>query len=117
VPPRVVPKRGVERHPELGLRREAAYPAYAATHTRIHHEVRLAHEAMTAALPEIGVPVLLVASEADPWCPPPQSRWILERLRTERRELLVVEEPGHAISRDPARAEAVRATERFVDSL
>ncbi len=107
----------VEPHPELGVRREADYPAYAATHMRVEREIPRLHEEMLAAVPRLSVPVLIVSSDGDPWFPSEHGRRLLELVGSERKELVVLERAGHAISRDPARGPAVEAIERFAATL
>jgi carboxylesterase len=107
----------VEPHPELGVRREADYPAYAATHTRAEREIFRLHEDLLAALPGLRVSVLLVSSHGDPWFPPDHGRRLLEVVGSERKELVVLERAGHASSLDPERGPAVEAIERFASRL
>ena len=107
----------VEPHPELGVRREADYPAYAATHGRIEYEIARLHADMLAAVPRLSVPVLIVSSHGDPWFPPDQGRQLLELVGSEQKELVVLERAGHAISRDPARGPAVEAIRHFAATL
>ena len=115
LPWRVEPKKGVTPHPDLGLRREAGYPAYAGVPPRVEREVRLAVREMRAALSAVDVPVLLVSSEADPWFPPDHGRRLEASIRNAR--LVVLERAGHGITLDPERAEAFRAVREFVASL
>jgi carboxylesterase len=109
--------KGTPRDPELGRRREAEYPAYAAWHTRARLEMARLHAEMLAALPEIAVPALVVSSDGDPWSPASHGQRIVERIGSADKELVALTEPGHAISLDPARAEAVAAIERFIARL
>ena len=115
-PSRVVPKDGVAAHPQLGLRREADYPAYAAAPPRIGREIRELAREMRAALPTLDVPALLVSSSTDPWFPAAEhARRIAADLPGAR--LLVLDGPGHSIVLDPDRAEAFAAIREFVASI
>ena len=105
------------RDPDFGLRREADYPAYAAWHTRAGREMVRLHAQMLTALPEIAVPALVVSSDGDPWFPCSHGRRILDRIGSADKELVALTEPGHAISLDPARGDAVTAIERFIARL
>jgi pimeloyl-ACP methyl ester carboxylesterase len=111
-----VDAKAVPAHQELGLRREAEYPAYAAFPRRVEREARLVVEQMRKALPVIAIPVLVVASEADPWFPAtPHGRGLTAELRNAR--LLVLEGVGHSIALDPDRAAAFQAIREFVASV
>jgi carboxylesterase len=114
--PRLV-RKPVAVHPELGLRREAAYPAYAAFPTRIVRELERLDDSLRKALPAIDVPVLVIHSKADPWVPVADAERIYERLRTADRRLLLVEDLGHSLVLDPKRAEIFEAVAGFVDDV
>lgn len=107
----------VERHSELGLRRERHYPAYAAGHSRAEREMRELMGLLREGMPRLDCPVLVVSSEDDPWCPGEHGRRLHAALPGGRKELLVVHGPGHAIACDPQRGEAVAAILRFVEAL
>ena len=55
----------VKEHPDLGQRREAAYPAYARYPVRIIVELSELQKAMRASLPLVKAPVLVVQSRQD----------------------------------------------------
>ena len=115
-PARLRPK-DVPRHPELGLRRERDYPAYAAGHGQAEREMGRLSELVEKTVPRLACPVLVISSDDDPWFPGAFGRRLYEALPGERNELLVVRGPGHAISYDAQRGEAVAAILRFAGSL
>ncbi len=110
-----VERKEAAAHPELGVRREAGYPAYAGAPPRIEREIALLAGEMRAALPHLRVPVLAVSSEDDPWFPPAHGRRIAEAVSGGR--LVVLHGPGHSIVLDPSRAEAFAAVREFVAAL
>ena len=110
-------RKEVAAHPELGLRREADYPAYAAAPRRIEREVERLHAALAEALPSIAVPTLVIQSRADPWVSADAAESIHARLERAVRRLLVVDDLGHSIALDPKRAEVVRVIDEFVAGL
>jgi carboxylesterase len=114
-PARLRPK-DAARHPELGLRRERDYPAYAAGHTHAEREMGRLARLVEKTVPRLACPVLVVSSDVDPWFPGEFGRRLHEALPG-RKELLVVRGPGHAVSYDPQRGEAVEAILRFAGSL
>jgi len=103
--------------PELGLRREAEYPAYAAFPTRIVRELERLDARLRTALPVIDIPVLVIHSRADPLVPVADAERIYERLRTADRRLMLVDDLGHSLALDPKRAEIFEAVAGFVDDV
>lgn len=110
-------RKPVAAHPELGLEREADYPAYVAAPRRIEREVAGLHAALGRALPSIEVPVLVIQSRADPWVSADAAESIHARLERADRRLLLVDGLGHSIALDPERAEVFRAVGAFVAEL
>jgi len=108
-----VRSKGVPLHPQLGLRREADYPAYAGFPPRVEREVPPLLAEMRRGLSTIMVPVLVVASDADPWLPASlHGRRLAAELPDAR--LVVLENVGHSIALDPGNAEALAAIREFV---
>jgi carboxylesterase len=110
-------RKPVAVHPELGLRREAEYPAYAAFPTRIVRELERLDASLRKALPAIDIPVLVIQSKADPWVPVADAERIYERLQAADRRMLLVENLGHSLVLDPKRAEIFEAVAAFVDDV
>jgi carboxylesterase len=110
-------RKPVAAHAELGLRREADYPAYAAFPTRVNRELDRLHAALREALPAVAVPVLLIQSRADPWVPVEHANRINGLLLRADGRLLVLEDLGHSIALDPKSAEAFDAIGAFVAEL
>ena len=98
-----VRKENVDFHPELGLRREADYPAYAVYPSRIYAEIVALRCEVAAALPLVRVPVLLLQSRNDGLIPPDSLELIDEALGTGEKEKLWFEGLGHSMVRDPGR--------------
>lgn len=110
-------RKPVVAHAELGLRREADYPAYAAFPTRINREIERLHAALREALPALEIPVLLIQSKADPWVPAPSAERLYELLAKADRRMLLVEGLGHSLVLDPKGAEIFEAVGGFVDEI
>jgi pimeloyl-ACP methyl ester carboxylesterase len=99
-------------HPELGIRREADYPAYTAETGAVRRQVWELGRELERVLPTLGAPVLVVGSNDDPWVPVANAERLAARLPNA--ELLVVDGPGHAITLDPKGGEVFAAIRRFV---
>lgn len=123
LPPRLVLRmrpmelKPVEADLDLGLRREAGYPAYAAIPPVALHEVRRTGEAMLEALGALSCPVLVVHSTGDEWAGPANGERIGQIIGSPRFEAQVVEGLAHGMVRDPRRAEVFEIVARFVDSV
>lgn len=113
----MVRKEGVEFDPELGSRREKAYPAYAAYPSRIYPEIVTLQREMAAALPRVQVPVLLLQSRDDGLVPPGSMERIYEALGTEEKEQAWLEGLDHGMVRDPRRQVVFDAVAGFVDRI
>jgi carboxylesterase len=115
------PRRGLRRmvrkaapaHTELGVRREAGYPAYAAESPRAEREIGRLVEEMRASLASIDAPV--VSSENDPFFPAEHGRRIVADLRDG--QFVALEGLGHSLVLDPRRAEVFAAIDAFVAGL
>ena len=110
--PRRIVAKPTPAHPELGIRREADYPAYAAETGAVRRQVWELGRELERVLPTLGVPVLVVGSNDDPWVPVANAERLAAQLPNA--ELLVVDGPGHAITLDPKGGEVFAAVRRFV---
>jgi carboxylesterase len=108
-----VPK-NTDTHPGLGIRREANYPAYAATPPNIYWQVNELQAAMETNLPKITCPVLVIQSHHDPFIPPDSLDQIAARLNTSRIQTLWLDHFEHAIVRDPRRDIAFESINEFI---
>lgn len=104
------------RHPALGVRREAAYPAYAQTPSAVLPELAPLGAALRRALPAVTAPVLLVQSDADAAIPPDSLPQLQARLGAARVETLWVEGMDHALTFDPQRDVVFAAVAAFLQS-
>lgn len=112
-----VRKENVDFHPELGLRREADYPAYAVYPSRIYGEVVALRREVAAALPLVRVPVLLLQSRDDGLIPPDSMEGIYDALGTEEKEKVWFEGVGHSMARDPGRQPVFDAIAAFLERI
>jgi len=110
-PHRVVPK-PTAPDSDLGIRREADYPAYAGEPPGIRREVWELGRELERVLPTLRTAALIVGSNDDPWVPAANSQRLAGLLPNA--ELLVVDGPGHAITLDPKGGEVFAAVRAFV---
>lgn len=110
----LVPKSWSQPHAELGLRREAGYPAYAATPPNIYPEIYRLQQAMEASLPYITCPTCLIQSRHDAAIPSDSLEQLAARLPPDLRETHLLDHFEHAIVRDPKREEAFHLISRFI---
>ena len=84
------------------------------------HPVRAAaslvdvHTEMLRRLPLITAPVLMIASHGDATAPPWHTQAIFDRLRTADKQIVLVENSGHVITRDLERQRVVDSAAAFV---
>jgi carboxylesterase len=84
------------------------------------HPVRAAaalvdlHAEMLRRLPLITAPVLMIASQGDATAPPWHTQTIFDRLRTADKQIVLVENSGHVITRDLERRRVVDSAAAFV---
>ena len=112
-----VRKENVDFHPELGLRREADYPAYAVYPSRIYAEVVALRHEVAAALPLVRMPVLLLQSHDDDLIPPDSLALIYAMLGTVEKKKVWFEGLGHSMVRDPQRQLVFDAIAAFLEQV
>jgi carboxylesterase len=105
----------VREHAELGLRREADYPAYARYPVRIVAELDALQKAMRRSLPQVKVPALVVQSRQDMSGSVELER-IHAALGSEVKEKLWLENFDHSMVRDEKRLVVFDAIDRFIQS-
>jgi len=110
-----VPKQ-VQPHAELGIRREAGYPAYAAIPPNIYAEVFRLQKAMEASLPQITCPTFVIQSHHDPFIPADSLEQITARLTIPCVQTLWLDHFEHAVVRDPKRDELFPKIAEFISS-
>jgi carboxylesterase len=113
----MVRKEDVEFDPELGQRREKNYPAYAVYPSRIYAEIVTLRQEVTAALPRVRVPVLLLQSRDDGLIPPDSMDRIYEALGTDQKERIWLEGLDHSMVRDPQRQVVFDAVADFLQGV
>ncbi len=72
------------------------------------------HSQMLKRLPLITAPVLMIASHGDTTAPPWHTQTMFERLRTADKQLVLVENSGHIVTRDLERERVAEAATAFV---
>jgi carboxylesterase len=72
------------------------------------------HREMLAGLPSIACPTLLIASHGDKTVPPWHSQAIFDRLTTTDKQLVLVENSGHVVTRDLERQRVADSAAAFV---
>ena len=90
------------------------YPAYP---TRAVAELRDLLEVLRSVLPGVTVPTLLVHSKDDRGVLPENMTRIYERLGSQQKELLWVENSGHVVVREPPRQEVFECVINFIDQV
>jgi carboxylesterase len=84
------------------------------------HPVRAAaslvdvHAEMLRRLPLITAPVLMIASHGDATAPPWHTQTMFDRLRTADKQIVLIENSGHVITRDLERRRVVESATAFV---
>lgn len=112
---RMAPKQAIE-HPELGKRREAAYPAYASYPIKIVPEIARLQIALESALPQVKVPVLVIQSHQDMGGRDDIER-IYAALGSTRKEKLWLDDFDHSVVRDEKRQIVFDAVGVFLEKL
>lgn len=103
--------------PPLAERLEASYPAYPSFPATITIQTRKTIAALPDALPNIHIPVLLIASLADRGVPADSSRQIHALLNTHSKRLEIFEGMDHSMVRDPRRAEVFEMISAFIQDI
>lgn len=110
-------KQGAQSHAELGNRREAGYPAYAAAPFSIYKELHRLQNAMEAALPTVQCPVFVIQSHHDEAIPPNSLDQITARLTTPRVETLWLDHFTHSAVWDPKKDMLFPKIQEFLATL
>ena len=95
----------------------AAKSGYAHFPVRLFCEMRHLIRRCKQALPRVSAPVLVVQAEDDDVTGPRNAQFILERLASERRELLSLGNSYHLVAADLERSRVAERVQEFCDSL
>ncbi len=95
--------KNTKRDPQFGIRKEAAYPAYAAFPSKIFQQVYALNKALNIALPHLDMPVLLIQSRADHAIPPKSLDFLSGKIKSPHKQTLWLENIGHGMTMDPER--------------
>lgn len=95
----------------------AAQSGYAHFPVRLFCEMRRVIAACKRALPRVSAPLLVVQAEHDDATGPRNARFILERVASQRRELLLLEQSYHLVSADLERSRVAERMQQFCSSL
>lgn len=95
----------------------AARTGYAHFPVRLFCEMRRLIGACKRALPRVSSPVLVVQAEHDDATSPRNARFILQRVASARRELLLLEQSYHLVSADLERSLVAERLQEFCGSL
>ncbi|HBX67944.1 MAG TPA: carboxylesterase [Chloroflexi bacterium] len=90
------------------------YPYYP---TRAIAELVELLKVLRASLPQVSAPVLLIHSLDDKGVAPENMKKIYAALGSPRKEMLMIENSGHAITRDQQRGQVFAAAEQFIRSV
>jgi len=101
----------------LGDDTNAAQLGYAHFPLRLFCEMRHLIARCIASLPRVRAPLLLLQAEHDDATSPRNARFILERVASGRKELVMLENSYHVITADLERAHVAAAMTRFCLSL
>lgn len=111
-----VTRRKAEPHPVYGVRKEAAYPAYAEFPVKILLEVVSLQNMMAASLAQIKVPVLLIQSRADV-IPADSLTAIYAGLATAVKKQIWLDDFDHSLVRDPKRQHVFDLIAAFINQI
>jgi carboxylesterase len=109
-----VPKGPSDWHDPIMAQEHVDYPEYP---TRCIAELRDLIEVMRQSLPQIQAPVLLVHSRGDGGVPPENMTQIYEKLGSEDKSMVWLEQSGHVVTRDLEREKVFEAALAFVRRL
>ena len=96
---------------------QAATLGYAHFPVRLFCEMRRVIARCKRALPSVRCPVLVVQAANDDMTSPKNARFILDRISSERRELLLLEQSYHLVTADIERAAVAERLQQFCESV
>ena len=96
---------------------QAATLGYAHFPVRLFGEMRRVIARCKRALPSVVCPVLVVQAADDDMTSPKNAHFILDRVSSKRRELLLLDQSYHLVTADLERAAVAERLQRFCDSL
>ncbi len=114
---KMIRKKAASAPPPLAERLEANYPAYPSFPASITIQTHKTIAALPDALPDIHMPVLLVASVADRAVPADSSRKIHALLNTPYKRIEIFEGMDHSMVCDPRRAEVFELISAFLQEI
>jgi carboxylesterase len=103
--------------PDLGIRREADYPAYGAFPPVVLREVFRLGRAMQASLESVRVPALIVHATGDEFPGPEHGETLAAQIGGSDTRVVVLDGLGHGMVRDDRRGEAFDVIGSFVGDL
>lgn len=114
---KMIHKKTAAAQPPLAERLEASYPAYPSFPAAITIQTSRTIAALPAALPDIRMPVLLIASEADKGVPFESSRNIHALLTTTDKRIEIFKDMDHSMVCDPRREEVFNVISNFIEHI
>ena len=96
---------------------QAATLGYAHFPVRLFCEMRRVIARCKRALPSVRCPVLVVQAANDDMTSPKNARFILDRISSERRELMLLEQSYHLVTADLERAAVAERLQQFCESV
>jgi carboxylesterase len=102
---------------KLGDSSEAARIGYAHFPVRLFCEMRRIIKRCKSALPQVSTPLLVVQAEHDDVTGPRNAQFILERVASSRRELVLLKQSYHLVSADLERSVVAERLQKFCASL
>jgi carboxylesterase len=109
-----VPKGAPDWHDPEAAKDHVHYPVYP---TRAIAELRDLLTEMRASLVQVRTPVLLIHSRQDRGVLPENANKIYERLGSQEKEILWLEQSGHVITREPERLKVFTAALQFIHRI
>lgn len=101
-------------HEEINAEGHISYPQYP---TASISELAKVLEEMHSSEPDILVPVLLVQSAADATVPVDHAQLHHEKISAKDKEILIVENSGHIVTRDSERETVFEKIEQFINRI
>ena len=96
---------------------DAARQGYAHFPVRLFCEMRRIISRCKRALPQVSTPLLVVQAEQDDVTGPRNAQFILERVASTRRELVLLKQSYHLVSADVERSVVAERLQKFCASL